>query len=241
MRFSLIPAGTFWMGSPEDEEGSVEDEGPWHEVEITRPSSLGIYAVTQGEYARIMGANPSHFKLGDRHPVENVSWEDAVEFCQKLRALGEEESAGRAYRLPSEAEWEYACRGPAISYQPFNLGSSLSATQVNFDGNFPYGGAPEGVYRERTVPVDEFAPNGWGLYQMHGNVWEWCSDWFDPEYYAKSPKQDPQGALGGSRRVRRGGSWGSRGRYCRSAYRGGDGPADRDCELGFRVALVSSS
>jgi len=252
MKFMLIPAGTFLMGSPEDEQDRGKDEGPQHELEIPRPFYMGMYQVTQEEYQRLLGDNPSWFcessegaqkvKSLDtrRHPVECISWNDAVAFCRKLSDQSEEKKKGRVYRLPTEAEWEYACRGGAKSSIPFYLGDSLSSTQANFDGNHPYNAA-KGPYRERTTPVGSYKPNAWGLFDMHGNVWEWCQDWYEQNYYNQSPRQDPQGPQNGTRRVLRGGSWGSNGRNCRSAYRGGDAPGYRDYVIGFRLVCVASS
>jgi uncharacterized protein (TIGR02996 family) len=223
----LIPPGTFLMGSPKDEEGRTDDEGPVHEVAITRPFYLGVHPVTQEQYQHIMGNNPSWFcPTGDGKnevagldtrlfPVERVSWEDAVAFCEKLTALAEETRWGWVYRLPSEAEWEYACRGGSPSYQVFHLG--------------------------RPCKVGSYAPNAFGLYDMHGNVWEWCQDWYGADYYAKSPQEDPPGPPGGLHRVVRGGDFGANGRFCRSAYRGWREPARRPFNLGFRVVLVSSA
>jgi formylglycine-generating enzyme required for sulfatase activity len=245
MKLVLIPPGTFLMGSPEKEKDRSRDEGPPREVEITQPFYLGIYPVTQRQYEQVMGANPSHFwevpgQDTSRFPVERVSWEEAVEFCKKLSDLPEEKRCGRVYRLPTEAEWEYSCRGGARSSTPFHHGSSLSSTQANFDGRYPYGGGAEGPYLGRTTPVGSYKPNAWGLFDLHGNVWEWCSDWFDAGYYKQSPRQDPPGPPEGSHRVRRGGCWRRYGRYCRSACRGRSGPAIRYSRLGFRVALVLS-
>ncbi len=240
MRLVLIPPGTFWMGSPEEEEGRHSSEGPLHEVTISRPFYLGADTVTQEQYQRVMGSNPSWFQASGKgkndvvgldtsnFPVENVSWKDAVAFCRKLSALPEEKKAGRLYRLPTEAEWEYSCRGGASS--PFHFGGSLSSAQANFSGH---------EWRQRTLPVHSFGPNSTGLYQMHGNVCEWCSDWYDETYYAVSPHRDPPGPSRGTLRVIRGGDWGGNGQYCRSAYRGKFVPADRNLGLGFRVALVS--
>jgi uncharacterized protein (TIGR02996 family) len=251
MRFVLIPAGTFPMGSPENEE-RPDDEDLQHEVEITRPFYLGIYPVTQAQWQAVMGSNPSWFcateggkdkvtgMSTDDFPVECVSWEDVTAFLEKLSALEKERESGRKYRLPTEAEWEHSCRGGASSSQPFHFGNSLCSTQANFRGDFPYGGAEKRPYLERTCKVGSYAANAFGLYDLHGNVWQWCSDWFDADYYAGSPPRDPPGPSEGSFRVIRGGGWNSVGRHCRSANRGRDAPALRDFGLGFRVALVLS-
>src|SRR5262249_37514254 len=142
---------------------------------------------------------------------------DALAFCKKLSALAAEKKARRVYRLPSEAEWEYACR--AGTKTPFHYGDSLSSKQANFDGSKPYGAAVRGPYLERTCAVGTFAPNAWGLYDMHGNVWEWCHDWYAEGYYKKSPPRDPQGPSRGTLRVIRGGSWYYFARSCRAAIR----------------------
>jgi len=247
MKLVLIPPGEFMMGSPESEEGRVDGEGPQHRVRITKPFYLGVYEVTQGEYERVMGTNPSYFSRGgggndrvsgldtSRFPVEMVLWEDAVEFCQRLSTLPAERSAGRKYRLPTEAEWEYACRAGTTT--PFHFGSVLNGRQANHDGNLPYGTSEKGPYLDRTTIVGNYSGNGFGLYDMHGNVWEWCADWYDADYYANSPADDPKGPMSGSRRVFRDGSWEADARSCRSAIRG-SGPARQLNCLGFRVALV---
>jgi formylglycine-generating enzyme required for sulfatase activity len=242
-------------------------EGPRHEVEITKAFYLGLYEVTQKQFKTVMGFNPSYFsadgegKAGEEHkytkpaggkdkvkgmstddfPVEQVSYEDAVAFCKKLSELPAEKRVKRTYRLPTEAEWEYACRGGASSSTPFHFGNSLSSTQANFDGRYPYGGAEKGDYLERTCKVGSYKKNGFGLYDMHGNVHEWCSDWYGLDYYGKSPRRDPQGPAEGSYRVFRGGSWDrDGGQSCRSACRGRGEPTDRYFILGFRVAQVPS-
>jgi formylglycine-generating enzyme required for sulfatase activity len=164
-----------------------------------------------------------------------------VAFCRRLSELAEEKSKGRAYRLPTEAEWEYVCRGGPLFKEPsppFHFGNSLSATQANFNGNYPYGGAPKGPYLERTTQVGSYPPNPLGLYDLHGNVWEWCADWHDAEYYRRSPRQNPQGPEKGERRVLRGGSWGFYGSYCRAAYRYDLAPGVRYISSGFRVVLA---
>jgi len=251
MKFALIPAGAFLMGSPQEEKQRSKDEEQ-HEVLITRPFYLGVYPLTQGQWRAVMGNNPScccatgggkeevQGMDTDDFPVENVSWEDAQEFLGKLVALGEEREVGRQYRLPAEAEWEYASRGGASDYQVFHYGNVLSSTQANFNGNYPYGGAAKGPYLERTSKVGSYEPNSFGLYDMHGNVWEWCSDWYDKDYYKNSPRRDPAGPSAGSCRVLRGGSWDCFGQRCRSAWRNGTEPANRYEYLGFRIVLVLS-
>jgi formylglycine-generating enzyme required for sulfatase activity len=176
----------------------------------------------------------------DDFPVEQVSWEDAQAFLKRLSALPAEVKTGRTYRLPTEAEWEYACR--AGTSAPFHFGNSLSSTQANFDGNHPYGGAATEPYLERTTRVGSYKPNALGLYDMHGNVWEWCNDWFAEDYYQESPRRDPSGpsdrAGPGGDRVLRGGGWEDDGQDCRSASRGRHSPGDRNCVVGLRAVLV---
>jgi formylglycine-generating enzyme required for sulfatase activity len=181
--------------------------------------------------AKVAGMNTDDF------PVENVSWEEAVEFCKRLSALGKE--SGRVYGLPTEAEWEYACRGGVRTSTPFHYGKSLSSEQANFNGQFPYGGADKGRNLGRTTPVGSYQPNAFGLYDMHGNVWEWCQDWYDKNYYGDSSKQDPKGPNSSpvGRRVLRGGSWYGNGQDCRAAYRDRDEPGYRDSYVGLRVVL----
>jgi formylglycine-generating enzyme required for sulfatase activity len=249
MKFVLIPAGTFLMGSPESEEGRGNYEQQ-HEVEITRPFYLGMHPVTQAQWRAATGNNPSYFcatgggkdkvrgQDTDDFPVEQVSWDDAQTFLKKLAALQEEVKEGRKYRLPSEAEWEYACRGGDTSYSTFHFGNSLSSAQANFDGRYPYGGGATGPYLERTSKVGSYQPNAFGLHDMHGNVWEWCSDWYDVDYYKGSPQRDPSGPSEGLDRLGRGGGWDGRGRHCRSADRSGSTPGIRFSDVGFRVALV---
>jgi uncharacterized protein (TIGR02996 family) len=246
MRLALIPPGRFRLGSPsgENERGGDEEA---HEVELMRPFYLGVVPVTQGQWLLVRGTNPSYFcATGEGKeevegmdtsdfPVETVSWEDAQAFLEKLAALPEEKEKGWKYRLPSEAEWEYSCRGGASS-SPFCFGASLSSTQANFNGEYPYGGAEKGPYLGRTCPAASYRPNAFGLFDLHGNVWEWCEDWYAEDYDGKSPAQDPTGPPDGSYRVVRGGSWSSLGSGCRAAVRGGGTPSDRNFALGFRVA-----
>jgi len=239
MRFALIPPGTFWMGSPDDEEGRYENETR-HEVTLTRPFWLGVSPVTQSQYEAVMGKNPSYFsKKGEgeakvktldtgSYPVEQVSWDDAVKFCEALSARPEEKASGNAFRLPTEAEWEYCCRG-GLASKPFHFGDTLDKTQANFHA----GGL------KRTSAVGSYPPNAFGLHDMHGNVWEWCSDWYGD--YPAGQASDPTGPAEGTDRVVRGGSWGSGSGYCRSAFRVGLGPSDRVNYLGFRAALVPPS
>jgi formylglycine-generating enzyme required for sulfatase activity/tRNA A-37 threonylcarbamoyl transferase component Bud32 len=250
MKFARVPAGTFLMGSPEAEVERSPDEQQ-HKVEITKDFYLGVYEVTQEQYQKVMGNNSSYFSPAsggqDRvagldirsFPVERVSWHDAVEFCNKLNELPEERAAGRTYRLPTEAEWEYACRGGATAYQVFSFGNSLSSNQANFDGNFPYGNAPKGPRLGRPTTVGSYQPNGFGLYDMHGNVYEWCADWHD-ENHGAGPRKDPTGPAAGTRRVLRGGSWLDNGRHCRSAARIGFGPGNRIYDNGLRVVCSVS-
>jgi len=251
LKLVLIPPGRFLMGSPAAEPERGEDELQ-HEVAITRPFRMGVYEVTQEEYARVMGRNPSWFApTGNgrdrvekqdtrRFPVEQVSWQDAEQFCRKLSDLEAEKAAGRTYRLPTEAEWEYACRGGATAAGPFFFrkpSAALSAAQANFNGSFPYGDAAEIAGLGRTAAVGSYAPNGFGLYDLHGNVSEWCQDVYGKDYYRESPKEDPPGpkAVAGSGRVLRGGGWLNFGDNCRAADRDWLVPRQGNNGIGFRV------
>jgi serine/threonine protein kinase/formylglycine-generating enzyme required for sulfatase activity len=231
MEFVLIPPGKFLMGSAESEKLRFSDETQ-HEVDVTRPFYLGVYEVTQEQYKKVMGENPSGFAAGGsvtekvngldtrRFPVEMVSWEDARAFCEKLGRR-----SGRGMCLPSEAEWEYACR--AGTTLPFHSGSELNGTEANsIKGSLG-----------RTCRVGSYAANPWGLYDMHGNVCEWCADWYTADYYAKSPKHDPLNGDDGTARVVRGGSWNSYPDYCRAAYRNGGAPGYRFNSFGLRVCF----
>jgi len=227
MKLVFISAGEFIMGSAESEMGRYPDEQQ-HLVRITRPFCLGAYQVTQAEYEQVMGKNPSHFR-GATRPVETVSWNDAVEFCRKLSAR-----EGQTYRLPTEAEWEYACR--AATQTPFHFGGELNGREANCAGDYPYGTQITGPSLERTADVGSYPPNPCGLHDMHGNVWEWCQDRYGKHYYAGSPTEDPQGPSSGSYRVRRGGGWDSDAGDCRSANRYYASPGHEGRNLGFRVA-----
>jgi formylglycine-generating enzyme required for sulfatase activity len=243
MKFARIPGGRFLMGSPETELGRHADEGPQHIVTINRSFYMSVYPVTQHEYETVMGSNPSGFQGssggGSDHPVESVSWYEALEFCRKLSSRFEERDMGHHYYLPTEAEWEYACR--AGTSTPFAFGTSLSSYQANFNGEKPYGDVPVGPFRQQTTRVGSFQPNASGLYDMHGNVWEWCADYYAAEYYRGSPECDPLGPRSGTRRVLRGGTWGwnsARGENCRSARRDNEDPSESMALYRFRVVLI---
>jgi formylglycine-generating enzyme required for sulfatase activity len=215
VKLRLIPAGKFMIGSPGTESDRDDDETQ-HRVSITKPFYLGVTEVTQEQYQKVMGTNPSYFKR-PQGPVERVSWAAAVEFCGKLSAMPAEKTAGHVYRLPTEAEWEYACRSGTTTAYSFGDDASRLGD---------YGWLNENSVSS-THPVGEKKPNAWGLYDMHGNVWEWCQD----RYYG--------GATSGSLRVYRGGSWLGIARYCRSANRLRNTPEYRDSSLGFRVLRSS--
>jgi formylglycine-generating enzyme required for sulfatase activity len=222
-----IPGGTFWMGSPANEAERGDNESPQHQVTV--PSFfMGKYPLTQAQYQAIMGKNPAYFK-GNNRPVENVSWDDAVRFCQKLS-----QRTGKNYRLPSEAEWEYACR--AGTKTPFSFGDNITTDLVNYDGTYPYKSAPKGKYREQTTDVGTFPPNAFGLYDMHGNVWEWCEDdWHENYIDAPTDGSAWNSQSGSNTKLLRGGSWNIYARYCRSAFRDRDSRDARNNNFGFRV------
>ena len=229
MELQLIPVGTFLMGSPKKEKGRHNDETR-HEVTLTQPFLIGKYPVTQAQWQAVMGSNPSYFQ-GDNLPVEHVSWDDAQSFFEKVL-----QKTGQAVCLPTEAQWEYSCR--AGTSTPFHFGQVLNGTQANCAGYNPYGTTKKGPYLEKTSPVGSYPANAWGLYDMHGNVWEWCADRYGD--YPKGPITDPLGSEGGSVCVIRGGSWFYGAANCRSALRIGDDPSIRYYGYGFRLALSSS-
>jgi formylglycine-generating enzyme required for sulfatase activity len=248
MEFVRIPKGKFLMGSPKNEKDRGHEEEQ-HEVEITRDFYLGKYPVTQEQYERLMGQNPSHFSAQGggkesvkgldtaRFPVEQVSWEDAVKFCKKL---SERHVKGNGtFRLPTEAEWEYACRGGTTT--PFYFGEACNGTQANCNGNYPWGAPWEkGPFLNRPSDVGAYAqvaPHPWGLCDMQGNVWQWCQDRYDKDYYFISPNKDPQGPDNGESHVQRGGAWNDYPGSCRAADRNRGVPSVRYFGLGFRVAF----
>jgi formylglycine-generating enzyme required for sulfatase activity len=237
LQMLLIPAGTFMMGAPDDEPERVDNEGPQHEVSVP-PFFMGRYPVTQSQWRAVanlpqaklaLDPEPSRFK-GDNRPVEQVSWYEAVEFCDRLNI-----HTGRPYRLPSEAEWEYACRAGTTT--PFHFGKTLTTEVANYDGDYTYADGPEGEYRGETTVVDHFEiANAFGLSDMHGNVWEWCQDHYDE--YTQTPTDGSAWITSdeSAGRILRGGSWFSSPRNCRSAYRHYASPGYRYSVIGFRVS-----
>ncbi len=230
-----IPAGEFEMGSPSGEKERDRDESPQHKVSVPA-FFMGKFAVTQAQYQEVIGSNPSHFQ-GDNRPVEQVSWNDAMKFCQKLS-----EKTGRNYRLPSEAEWEYACRAGTTT--PFHFGATLTSNLANYRGTSTYQSEPKGEYREQTTPVGSFSPNAFGLYDMHGNVWEWCENYWHKSYNgaleAGTAWLSSRLLSISNRQVIRGGSWYSNPWGCRSANRARYTRDGRSYRLGLRVVCSSA-
>jgi formylglycine-generating enzyme required for sulfatase activity len=216
MEFVAVPSGCFQMG---DSFGDGDaDEKPVHQVCVS-DFSIGKYEVTQGQWKAVMGSNPSHFsRCGDNCPVEKVSWDDAQQFIQRMNS-----QSGTNYRLPTEAEWEYACRS-AGRLEKYCGGNDVDAVAWYSSNS-----------GRKTHPVGQKQPNGLGIYDMSGNVWEWCSDWYGEKYYGSSSKDNPQGASSGTYRVLRGGSWGDLPVYVRAASRSGDDPGYRNGGSGFRL------
>lgn len=218
MEFVLIPSGSFTMGCNKNFEDCSDDETPQHQVTISRDFYLGKHEVTQAQWVAVMGDNPSKFK-GRTNPVEQVSWEDVQRFIEKLNQM-----EGKKYRLPTEAEWEYACRAGSTTTYSFGDEKGQLGQYAWFDGNSG----------EQTHPVGQLQPNAWGLYDMHGNIWEWVSDWH--ENYSTGPQTDPVGPSSGVDRVLRGCSWGTnRPEYVRSAARSWFTPGYRSDTFGFRL------
>lgn len=252
-----LPGGTFTMGSTFREEHTRYDYNP-HSVTLS-PFYIGKYEVTQKQYTEIMGDNRSPVK-GENLPANAVSWYEAIEFCNKLsvkynlkpyygidktrKDKGNKDTqdklkynvtilGGNGFRLPTEAEWEYACMAGGATL--YCYGDSLDSTMANFDGSRPYNAA-KGTERKKVIEVGSFKPNAWGLYDVHGNVMEWCWDWYDEEYYKKSPAKNPKGPGSGEDRVLRGGSWYNGSNICRASYRMSTGPSAHLDGNGFRVA-----
>ncbi len=231
----VIPAGTFTMGSPADEEGRDDDEGPQRDVTIGSPFAIGKYEVTFEEYDRFAEATERDLPDDEgwgrgRRPVINVNWEDANTYCAWLG-----EQTVRTYRLPSEAEWEYAARAGTTT--PFSTGDTITTEQANYDGNYPYAGDEKGEYRKKTLPVGSLEANPFGLADMHGNVWEWVEDIYQGSYEG-APADGSAWLKDGSLRVVRGGSWFYGAGLVRSAFRYGYEPGFRYFNLGFRCAGV---
>jgi len=265
-----IPPGRFWMGSLETEPERLDSEGPQHLVQL-QGFFMGQTPITQAQWREVAGwqerpgerwgrhlkTNPSRFQSNagrgvnlvrlfeteantDNRPVEQVSWRDAMEFCNRLS-----QRTGRSYTLPSEARWEYACRVGMTT--PFHFGDTISSELANYDGRYAYADGPKGIYREQTTPVGMFPANAWGLYDMHGNVWEWCLDEWHGNYngaptdglawvdYAEGEKNKESDKI----RLLRGGSWHNLPASCRSAYRDVGHPDNRNGNVGFRVCCLS--
>ena len=231
MLFVELPPGRFTMGSANTETSRNDDE-LLHDVEITHPFFLGQTEVTQQQWRTVMGNTPSHFAgCGPRCPVENVSYAEVQKFLDQLNAHTPQ---ALRYRLPSEAEWEYACR--ARTTGPFSTGENLTTAQANYNGRQPYGSFPAGEFRQKPTPTGTFPVNPWGLADMHGNVWEWTSDWYGPYSEGGAANVDPRGAVSGDKRVIRGGSWLFDANSARCALRYTHAPQDKGFSLGFRVA-----
>jgi formylglycine-generating enzyme required for sulfatase activity len=227
MTFSFIPPGSFLMGSPEQEEGR-QSIATLHPVSLTKGFWLGTHEVTQAQWQRVLGKNPSLFKGDENRPVERITWDDCQGFCRKM-----EEKTEQRFRLPTEAEWEYSCRAGTTT--PFFFGATISTDQANYHGDYTYGGGTKGVYRKQTTPVGQFPPNAWGLYDLHGNLWDWCQDGYG-EYNLvdiEDPLNDNKTA-----RVLRGGSWGDGPSRCRSAFRNWNAPFDRTDYCGCRLVCL---
>ncbi|WP_089720938.1 formylglycine-generating enzyme family protein [Candidatus Entotheonella palauensis] len=220
MTFVRIPAGTFWMGAPESDEMALDDEKPQHQVTMSEPFYMGLCQVTQGQWEAVMGHNPSHFQGDSARPVESVSWHRVQTYLAKLSELD-----GRPYTLPTEAQWEYACRGGSTGRFCFGDDFSNLGNYAWYDDN--RGDGPHAVGHKH--------PNPWGLYDMHGNVGEWCLD--GKRAYTADAVSDPVGPLAGAERVFRGGDWYSAARYARAAMRFAYVPGGRYRSIGFRCVM----
>jgi len=221
-----IPAGTFMMGSPAREVEKLGDD-LLHKVSLNG-YKMSKYQITFDQYDAFCDATeqkrPTNSRFGrGKRPIISITWKGAVAFTKWL---------GGGSRLPTEAEWEYACRAGTTT--PFNTGNNITTSQANYNGNYPYNNNTRGIFRNETLPVGSFPPNAWGLYDMHGNVTEWCHDWYDTFYYEISPSHNPQGPESGTYRVHRGGDWQNSGGFCRSARRIYSAPT-LVVDIGFRI------
>jgi formylglycine-generating enzyme required for sulfatase activity len=244
-----VPPGRFWMGSPEEEPERRSEEGPQHLVQL-QGFFLSQTPITQAQWREVadwkpnkgarawstkLNPSPSHFK-GDQRPVEQVSWDDAMEFCHRLS-----QRTGRYYTLPSEAQWEYACRAGTTT--PFHCGTTINTNLANYDGTKVYGDGEKGEHRQQTVDVASFPANPWGLHDMHGNVWEWCADHWHSNYEG-APEDGRAWIDEGAKandlnwRLLRGGSWVGSPKGCRSACRLNLHPGSRGVDIGFRVCCL---
>ncbi len=228
MEMVYCAPGEFMMGSPESEEGRFDDE-VLHRVKLTKGFWFGKCSVTQGQWQSVMGNNPAEFKGDARLPVENVSWDDCKAFIDKVKSAAKQQLGGEA-RFPTEAEWEYACRAGTTT--AYFWGNALNGERANCDGNYPCGTDKKGPYLEKTTPVGRYGANAWGFADMHGNVREWCADWYG---HYSGDAVAPTGPVAGGGRVLRGGGCGDFAGYCRSAYRIGRNPGLRDSLFGFRL------
>jgi formylglycine-generating enzyme required for sulfatase activity len=234
MRFRLIPPGEFYMGASRGTAIFSDSECPRHKVEITRPFYFGVTPLTQGDYQILMGVNPSHFRGNQLLPVEKISWDDAQDFLAVLR----KKAGDGRYRLPTEAEWEYACRAGTTT--SFWFGNELNGQQANCDGGRSFGTTTKGPFLAQTSTGTEYPANPFGLYAVHGNVWEWCQDWYAANYYEQFGEQaaiDPKGPESGTLRCLRGGSWYDGAAYCTSHSRWSENPHVRSNLIGLRVVL----
>jgi formylglycine-generating enzyme required for sulfatase activity len=222
MRFRLIPAGSFMMGAGPGFSGQTDYELPYHQVTLSKPFYMAVTPVTQRQWQALAGSNPSSFKGDLDRPVDNVSYEDAVRWIGLLNDREGREN----YRLPTEAEWEYAARAGSTGRYCFGDDEAALEQYAWYNADILKGG---------TQPVARKTPNAWGLYDVHGNVFEWTNDWFVENYYANSPKTDPKGPASGETRVTRGGSWGSDAWFCQTASRNSELPVQKSMFLGFRV------
>ena len=259
MRLVLIPAGKFKMGSrdsaaevakrcamPNAQAGWFQDEHPRRQVTLTRPFYMSIHEVTQEAYQKVTNPNPDENakKALDAYPAEykganmpagNVAFNDAEKFCNTLAGLEAEKEEGRKYYVPTEAEWEYACR--AGTETPFSFGEAASTKQANYHGDYTYGDGQKGENRQKPVTAGSLPPNPWGLHEMHGNLSEWCSDKYDK--YGRAAETDPKGSEKGNARILRGGSWRSYPGACRSAFRHRNEPGMRSYNIGFRICCAA--